>query len=112
MNTGNDSFPLSSEISQEVIEKRHSERIKHCVDISIKNLRNSRETYAKSIDISQGGLGITFNRFMKPGDKLELWIHLSDGLKPIHRFGELIWFKRIKPFLYRGGIKFIPGILT
>ena len=90
----------------EHLEKRNFNRIEYRVEVSIKNLRNSREIYARSTNISQGGLGIKFTKIMRPGDRLELWIHLPDGLKPIHRFGTLVWLKKIKPFLYKGGIRF------
>ena len=87
-------------------QRRNHERINCEVNISIRDLKSSRELEAKSTDISQGGLGIVSQEALRPGDKFELWIHLADGLDPVHRFGKVVWARESAPFGYRGGIRF------
>ena len=87
-------------------EKRIAPRIRKQLRVSIKSLKVRTEAEAKSIDIAQGGIGVSFDREFLAGDKLELWIHFADGLEPIHRFGRLVWVRKLKSAHYIGGIKF------
>ena len=95
------------------IKRRQFHRIRCDVNISIKDISSSLETYAQCTDISLGGIGIKILSYAKlklfPQDKLEIWIHLKDGLKPIHRWGKLMWFKQVDASLYRGGIRFLSS---
>ena len=93
-------------LDEENTQQRSHERIQCKVSISIRDLRNCREIEAKSTDISQGGVGIVASARLNPGDKLELWIHLTDGLDPVHRFGKVVWAEEFAPFGYRGGVRF------
>jgi len=94
-------------------KRRQFHRIRCDVGISIKIMSASLKTYAQCTDISLGGIGIKILSYafakLSPQDKLEIWIHLKDGLKPIHRWGKLIWFKQTDTTLYRGGIRFVPN---
>jgi len=90
----------------EKTQRRTHERIYCEVNISIRDLKNYRELEAKSTDISQGGIGIISPETLRPGDKFELWIHLADGLDPVHRFGKVVWARESAPFGCRGGIRF------
>ncbi len=87
-------------------EQRKFSRIPCRLGISIKKLANFTETSATTFDISPGGIGIETEHGFRIGEKIELWIHFNDGLKPVHRFGKLIWIEEMNTKLYRGGIRF------
>ena len=92
--------------SSENIDKRLFERLKSNIRVSIKNFKNKFETEARSTNISRSGIGVFLQEKLNIGDKLELWVHLADGLKPIHRFGRLVWLDELSPVAFNGGIKF------
>jgi len=100
-----DSFANSS-----VAQKRQHNRLSCRLDVSLKDLDTTWDTEVKCIDVSPGGMGIEFTEeeiiqlFIR--DRLEMWIHLVDGLKPVHRYGRLMWLKQVGEYRYRGGIRF------
>lgn len=88
--------------------KRKFHRVQCKAKTLLVNLDNNRKIECKCTDISINGIGIEICSFLGikfiPQDTLELFIHLPDSFKPIHKFGKLMWMKRTYPFLYVGGI--------
>jgi len=87
-------------------ENRQFRRLQCQLKISIKEIKSVKEIEAESINVSQFGIRIQTAKKFHIGKKLELWVHLQDGLDPVHRFGRVIWLNQIAPFIYNCGIKF------
>lgn len=87
-------------------DKRTHQRRRCTLCVSIKAISNKFEFEAKSVDISRGGMGIETDKRLNVGDKLEIWIHLSGELGPVHRFGRIMWLRKKDSVFYNGGIKF------
>ena len=93
-----------------ITQQRQHNRLSCRLDVSLKDLDTTWDTEVKCIDVSPGGMGIEFTEeeiiqlFIR--DRLEMWIHLVDGLKPVHRYGRLMWLKKVGEYRYRGGIRF------
>jgi PilZ domain len=92
-------------------ENREFQRIQCQLEVSIKELHSQKEIRGESADISRGGIRINMGKKLYIGEKLELWVHLKDSLKPIHRFGKVSWLKEIDPSLYICGISFESSLL-
>ena len=62
-----------------------------------------------SKEISAGGIRLSVQQRLAPGDILELEISLSRSSKPIRATGEVVWVNEIEGFnlQYMIGIKFI-----
>ncbi len=118
MEPGTDSFTGRTAASFQVYQKNDNQRFCHRIQcripISIKDVQTQWEIEARCINISKGGIGIEIiddeEILMKIQDRLEIWIHLSDGLRPIHRFGRLVWFRQVSHLNYHGGVKLEAGL--
>lgn len=86
--------------------RRKSERIQRRLEISIVDFSTKKIITAQSTDFSRGGMGIKCRKKINPKDNLEIWIHLPNITKPIHRFGKVVWVKPLSPTVLRAGIKF------
>ncbi len=106
-NSGLDSLKTSTGT---ICENRYSQRFQRKLSVSIRNIKSDKQIEAESTNVSRSGIGICLNKKLFTGQRVELWIHLSDGLKPVHRFGRLIWLKKIGRSRYIGGIKFESGL--
>ena len=90
-------------------ERRAYPRINLDCRIIFGDLDNRYKFKAKSIDLSLRGAGIQVtaraNNFLSLGDILQVWINLSNKLKPIHCFGKVVWVKKRRLFYSRAGIE-------
>mgnify|MGYP000630866985 CR=1 FL=1 len=91
-------------------DRRLHPRIKFNIKIAVKNIKESVFAEAKSVDISFNGIGVKFSpafrNIIEKDSILELWLYLPDKLKPIHRCGKIVWYKKKNYFFCRGGIQF------
>ena len=94
-------------------ERRKFHRIACYADIHLKGKDSSNRIAAKCVDISIAGIGIALTSpstvDLYSERPLEIWIHLTNTLTPIHRYGKIVWLKKADSLAYRGGIKFAPS---
>ena len=94
-------------------ERRKFHRIKCHADVEFKTFNPTVSFAGLCVDLSLGGMGINFFSKSTPhlaeNKGLEIWIYLSNALKPVHRFGKIVWIKKMAHQSYRGGIKFAPS---
>jgi hypothetical protein len=88
--------------------KRYYNRTQCKVKINIRNKRTSWVLVAQCSDISPEGIKVEFTNNvgikLAPFEIVEVWMHLPNRSKSIHRTGWLVWLTR--GTFYQGGIRF------
>ena len=91
------------------LEERGAERRPVIGEVRIKECATNAETFATYSDISETGIEVLVGKRLSVGDTLELAIVVEEGKDYSHRFGTVVWVKRIEnnpERKFSAGIKF------
>ena len=100
--------PAAPQVSCASTENRQFQRLPCQLEVNVIESSTRQEVRAQCLNISRAGMRINIGKVMHVGEKLELWVHLNDGLAPIHRFAQVVWLQQLAPFIYSCGLKFEP----
>jgi len=85
-------------------DRRVFERIPISLPLTLLDLETVKELEANTCDVSAKGLGIISKKYLKPLDRLELWLKMPDEKEPFYTRGEVVWARLQESGEYRTGI--------
>jgi len=85
-------------------DRRVFERFPVALLVNLMDLDAGKELDANTCDISAKGVGIVSQEYLKPGNRLELWLNIKDGREPFYTKGTVMWARQQEADKYRAGI--------
>jgi len=85
-------------------DRRVFERFSVTLPVNLMDLDAEKELNANTCDISAKGVGILSQEYLKPGNRLKLWLNIKDGREPFYTKGTVMWAGQQEAGKYRAGI--------
>ncbi len=85
-------------------DRRIFERFTATLPVNLIDLDAGKESQGETYDVSAKGLGVVSNEYLKPGNRLELWLNIKDGREPFYTKGSVMWSAQEETGRYRTGI--------
>lgn len=85
-------------------DRRVFERLTTALPVDLVDLDAGEELQAHTFDISAKGVGLISKAYLKPGNRMELWLKIDDGADPLYTKGSVMWSKQQETGNYRSGI--------
>jgi len=93
-----------NQVNQFQEDRRVFERLTATLPVSFIDLDAGKESQGETCDVSAKGLGVVSNEYLKPGNRLELWLNIKDGREPFYTKGSVMWSAQQETGRYRAGI--------
>lgn len=85
-------------------DRRIFERFTATLPVNLIDLDAGKESQGQTCDVSAKGVGVVGEEYLKPGDRLELWLKIDDGKGPLYTKGSVMWSEQQETGKYRSGI--------